>query len=315
MSDSKKYKYIFGPVPSRRLGRSLGVDIVGLKTCSQNCVYCQLGVNGVATTQRRAYVDVGMVAAELKDKLAGGVQADFITISGSGEPTLNTDIGLLIDQIKEMTDIPVAVITNGTLLDDPQVRADISRADAVMPSLDAGDEDGFRAMNCPHDSITFRSFVDGLVAFRSQYKGQIWLEVFFCEGINTSDEQVKKIANIINRVSPDKIQVNTAVRPTAEKSARAVSPGKLLELAEKLAPGAEVIASFQEEISSAGDKADAGRILDLLKRRPCSIEGMSLSLNVSSSSVRQVVEDLQSNGQITTEQKGGVAFYILVSSN
>ena len=166
MSDSKKYKYIFGPVPSRRLGRSLGVDIVGLKTCTQNCVYCQLGVNGVTTTERKAYVDVAIVAGEIKDKLAGGVQADFITISGSGEPTLNSDIGLLIDQIKEMTDIPVAVITNGTLLNDPQVRADISRADAVMSSLDAGDEDGFRAMNAPHDSVTFKSLVEGLVAFR-----------------------------------------------------------------------------------------------------------------------------------------------------
>jgi wyosine [tRNA(Phe)-imidazoG37] synthetase (radical SAM superfamily) len=135
-----KYQYVFGPVPSRRLGRSLGVDIVGLKTCTQNCVYCQLGVNGVTTTERKAYVDVSLVAAEVRDKLSSGVKADFITISGSGEPTLNSDIGVLIKEIKSMTDIPVAVITNGTLLNNPQVRKDISRADAVMPSLDGGDE-------------------------------------------------------------------------------------------------------------------------------------------------------------------------------
>jgi wyosine [tRNA(Phe)-imidazoG37] synthetase (radical SAM superfamily) len=311
MTNKKKYKFIFGPVPSRRLGRSLGVDIVGLKTCTQNCIYCQLGVNGVTTTQRKPYVDVAMVAAELKDKIDDGAQADFITISGSGEPTLNSDIGLLIDQIKEMTDIPVAVITNGTLLNDPQVRTDISRADAVMPSLDAGDEDGFRAMNCPHDSVTFRSLVDGLIAFRSQYKGQIWLEVFFCGGINASDEQVEKMSGIIDRIKPDKIQVNTAVRPTAEKSARAVTPAKLLELAKKLAPDAEVIASFPAKTSSADDKADADRILDLLRRRPCSIEGMSLSLNVTTASVEQAIETLQNNDLLATEEKGGVVFYLL----
>ncbi|MBW8015482.1 MAG: radical SAM protein [Planctomycetes bacterium] len=311
MTNNKKYKYIFGPVPSRRLGRSLGVDIVPLKTCSQNCIYCQLGVNAVTTIERKAYVDVALVAAELKDKLAGPVQADFITISGSGEPTLNSDIGRLIDQIKEMTDIPVAVITNGTLLNDWQVRADISRADAVMPSLDAGDEDTFRAMNCPHADLTLRSLVDGLMAMRKEYKGQIWLEVFFCDGVNTSDEQVAKIGRIIKGISPDKVQLNTAVRPTSDKSATVVSPEKLSAIAKKLGFNAEIIAGFPATAPEKLDKADSDRIVDLLKRRPCSIDDMVSSLNVSSSSVEEVVAALESKGLIKAEEKGGIVFYVL----
>lgn len=311
MANKKKYKYIFGPVPSRRLGRSLGVDIVGLKTCTQNCIYCQLGVNGVTTTERKAYVDVDLVAAELKDKLACGLEADFITISGSGEPTLNSDIGRLIDRIKAMTDIPVAVITNGTLLEDPKVRADVSRADAVMPSLDAGDDDTFRAMNCPHAGLTFKSLVDGLAAFRAEYKGQIWLEVFFCEGVNTSDEQVQKIARVIAGISPDKVQLNTAVRPTADKSAKAVSQEKLSAIAAKIGFGCEIIAGFPETAAHKAGNADVDRVADMLKRRPCSIKGMSQSLNVSGSSVEQAVASLESKGLVETEEKGGVVFYVL----
>lgn len=306
-----KYKYIFGPVPSRRLGRSLGVDIVGLKTCTQNCIYCQLGVNGVTTTDRRPYVDISLVAGELKDKLAAGLEADFITISGSGEPTLNSDIGLLIDQIKLMTDIPVAVITNGTLLNDPVVRDDISKADAVIPSLDAGDQEGFLAMNCPHTSLTFKGLVDGLAAFRDQYKGQIWIEVFFCEGINTSDDQVKKISSIIDRINPDKIQLNTSVRPTTEQCAKAVSQERLLEICKKLGPNAEIIASFPITMSAGLGNAQEDRIVDLLKRRPCTIEGMSSSLNVSSVSLQEVIAALLSKSLISTEDKAGELFYIL----
>jgi len=311
MTNKKKYKYIFGPVPSRRLGRSLGVDIVGLKTCTQNCIYCQLGVNGVTTTERKAYVDVDLVAAELKDKLVCGLEADFITISGSGEPTLNSDIGLLIDQIKEMTDIPVAVITNGTLLNDHQVREDISRADAVMPSLDAADDDTFRAINCPHASLTFKSLVDGLVAFRNEYKGQIWLEVFFCDGVNTSDEQIEKIGRVIAGISPDKVQLNTAVRPTADKMAKAVSQEKLSAIAAKIGFGCEIIAGFPKTAVQESGNADTDKIADMLKRRPCSIKGMSQSLNVSSSSVEQAVALLESKGLVETEQKGGIVFYVL----
>ena len=199
-----KYKYLFGPVPSRRLGRSLGVDIVPLKICSQNCIYCQLGVNAETTIDRRQYVDINEVLVELKSVVDEGLDADYITLTCSGEPTLNSRIGDLIDGIREITDIPIAILTNANLFFDPQVRAACCKADVVSPSLDAGDTESFKKMNRPHESINFDTFVEGLYKFRDEYKGQIWLEVFFCQGVNTDDEQVGKMREIIERIAPQR---------------------------------------------------------------------------------------------------------------
>ena len=166
-----KYKYLFGPVPSRRLGLSLGVDIVPLKTCSQNCIYCQLGMNGSQTTKRSEYVPVHAVLEELRQRLTEGLNADYITLSGSGEPTLHSKITSIIKGIKELTDIPVALITNGTLFTNPRVRAACLNADVVLPSLDAGDEQTFTKINRPHTDIKFVDFVDGLCKFRKSIGG------------------------------------------------------------------------------------------------------------------------------------------------
>ena len=211
-----KRKYLFGPVASRRLGRSLGVDIVPLKVCSQNCIYCQLGINADTTIDRREYVDIDEVLAELKSAVDDGLQADYITLTGSGEPTLNSRLGDIIDGIRKITEVPVAILTNANLFSDPQVRAACAKADVVSPSLDAGDAESFKKMNRPHESINFNTFVEGLCVFRQEYAGQIWLEVFFCQGVNTSDEQVEKMRAIIERIAPDRIQLNTSVRPTVD---------------------------------------------------------------------------------------------------
>ncbi len=243
---AKEKKYLFGPVPSRRLGRSLGVDIVPLKTCTQNCIYCQLGINSTQTLLRRPYVPIDAVLAELRQRIAEGLQADYITFSGSGEPTLNSQIGLFIDGIRQITNIPVAILTNGTLFTDPGVRADCAKADVVLPSLDAGDEQTFEKINRPHKDITFAAFVDGLCKFRAEFTGQIRLEVFFCEGINTTDDQIEKINTIIQQIAPDKVQLNTAVRPTADASAIRVDPDRLRAIAARLSPTPEVIADYSE---------------------------------------------------------------------
>ena len=306
-----KYKYLFGPVPSRRLGKSLGVDIVPLKTCTQNCVYCQLGVNGVTTTERKPYVDIDEVLDELKGRISEGLDADFITLSGSGEPTLNSDIGILIDKIKAMTDTPVAVITNGTMLGIPEAAADICKADAVLPSLDAGDQETFAEMNCPHTGITFEGLVEGLIKFREAFKGQIWLEVFFCEDINTSDEQVKKIKSVINRIRPDKVQLNTAVRPTADSRAKAVSPEKLTQIAEIIGNDAEVIASFPERAEDSRNEIDSETVLSMLRRRPCSIQDISSSLNAAPGKVRAIIEELLERAVIYPDIRDGRKFYKL----
>ena len=199
-------EYLYGPVPSRRLGRSLGVDIVPFKFCSLDCVYCQLGPTTEKTLLRSDFVPLEDVLTELKNKLADGLQADFITIGGSGEPTLNSRLGDIIDGIKKITDIPVAILTNGTLLDKQDVRADCAKADVVLPSLDAGDEQTFQKINRPHSELNVERLISGLCEFRKEYAGQIWLELFFIEGFNTDIEQIAKIKDAVSRIRPDKVQ-------------------------------------------------------------------------------------------------------------
>ncbi|HSV27867.1 MAG TPA: radical SAM protein [Sedimentisphaerales bacterium] len=300
-------KYIFGPVPSRRLGMSLGVDIVPFKTCTQNCIYCQLGTNAITTSERKPWVRIAEVLAELKAVLDEGTHADYITISGSGEPTLNSDLGQLVDGIKALSDIPVAIVTNGTLLVDPAVRADCCKADVIMPSLDAGDETAFRLINHPHRSITLRSLVDGLSSLRNEYSGRIWLEVFIVEGVNTSGEQLEKIRRLIGYIRPDKVHLNTAVRPTAEKGVAAVSPARLREIAGFFGPVAEVIADFSAAGHTRGAGADA--VAGMLRRRPCSLADICASTGLNSLEAVKIIEMLMGTGEVVSEIRGDVTFY------
>lgn len=302
-------KYLFGPVPSRRLGLSLGVDIVPLKTCTQNCVYCQLGVTGVLTLERRPYVPIEVVLSELKARIAGRLQADYITLSGSGEPTLNSEIAKLIDGIKEITRIPVAVLTNGTLFTNPAVRADCAKADVVLPSLDAGTEETFRKINCPHKDINFSAFVEGLCKFRAEYTGQIWLEVFFCDRLNTSDEEIEKIRVLIERISPDKVQLNTAVRPVADKSVVRAEPDRLAAIARLLGPNAEVIADFSGIESASDVEPNMEDILEMLKRRPCTLQDICNGLSIHRNEVLKYLAHLEAAGLITSRHAGDTVFF------
>jgi len=236
---SDKSQYLYGPVPSRRLGLSLGVDVIPFKTCTLDCIYCQLGKTTCKTLERKEYVPVGDVLAELKRLLDTGLQADYITIGGSGEPTLHSGLGRLIEGIKKITSIPVAILTNGTLFYLPEVRADCAAADVILPSLDAGDQQAFDTVNRPHEQITFDRLVDGLCALKNEYQGKIWLEVFCIDHFNTDSSQLAKIASAIKKIRPDKVHLNTAVRPTAEQGVEKIAPDKLQAIALQLAPTAK----------------------------------------------------------------------------
>ena len=310
---------MFGPVPSRRLGRSLGVDVVPRKVCTLDCIYCQVGRSTEITIERKEYVPIEAVVSELKNKIAEGLQVDFITISGSGEPTLNSRLGELIDEIKKITSIPVAVLTNGTLFFEASVRKDCSKADVVLPSLDAGDEATFQKINRPHRDISIEKLISGLCQFRQEYNGQIWLEVFFVEGINTADEQIAKIKEAIAKIKPDKVQLNTAVRPTADEGIRKVKAEKLQTIAEKLGDNAEVIADFlfrpyrksleKETIRQPDEKNKAETLFSVLKRRPCSVEDLCSGLGWHRNEVLKYIADLEQKGVIISEEKGGVLFF------
>jgi wyosine [tRNA(Phe)-imidazoG37] synthetase (radical SAM superfamily) len=305
---NKKEKYLFGPVPSRRLGLSLGVDIVPLKTCTQNCLYCQLGIDAPQTLERRAYAPIAEVIDEIRQRIASGLKADHITLSGSGEPTLHADLGRLIDAIRQMTPIPIAVITNGSLLWRQDVRADCAKADVVLPSLDAGDAETFQKINQPHPEIHFERFIDGLALFRKEYSGQIWLEVFICEDINTSELSLKNIGNILDRIKPDKIQLNTAVRPTAHSHIRPVSRLKMDQISLQLGHGAEVIADFPQEKSGL-PTCTIESVLELLMRRPCSLRDLCASLGAKEDFIQQILAKLIHLRQITSESRNGITYF------
>ncbi|MFA5251804.1 MAG: radical SAM protein [Phycisphaerae bacterium] len=306
---AEEKKYLYGPVPSRRLGRSLGVDIVPFKLCSLDCVYCQLGITTEKTLQRGDFIPIEAVLAELKDKLAAGLEADFITIGGSGEPTLHSRLGDLIKGIRKLTDIPVAILTNGTLLYKQDVRADCAKADVVLPSLDAGDEQTYRRVNRPHSGLNIEKLISGLCAFRDEFSGQIWLEVFLIEGFNTDNEQIAKIKAAIDRIRPDKVQLNTAVRPTAEPGIKALTAEKLQAIAEALGENCEVIADFSPARHAGNIEGKAEDVLSMLKRRPCSLSDISSALGISRDEVLKYITHFQQQGVIDSQQKDGVTFF------
>jgi len=306
---AEEKKYVYGPVPSRRLGLSLGIDIMPFKLCTLDCLYCQLAKTTQKTIERSDYVPVEAVLAELKKKLAQGLQADFITISGSGEPTLNSQLGELIDGIKKITNIPVAVLTNGTLLTDKSVRADCGRADVVLPSLDAGDEQTFRRINRPHRSISIEKLIAGLCKFRDEFTGRIWLEVFLLEGLNTDADQIAKIKAAIKQIRPDRVQLNTAVRPVAEPDAKRVDDEKLHAIAKELGQNCEVVADSPPKCSAAHFEYNAEDLLSILKRRPCSINDICSALGIARNQVVKYITHFQQQGVIDSEEKDGIIFF------
>jgi len=315
-----KEKYIYGPVPSRRLGLSLGVDIVPVKVCTLDCIYCQVGRTTEKTIERKEYVPVEPVLAELNNRIDNGLTADYVTISGSGEPTLNSRLGELIGKIKKITKIPVAILTNGTLLYRPDVRADCLGADVVLPSLDAGDEQTFQKIDRPHCDINIEKVVSGLVEFRKEYAGRIWLEVFIVDGVNTGDKQIAAIKRAVERIRPDKVQLNTAVRPTPEAGVGRVDADTLQRIARQLGAGAEVIADFSKVGIAELDKGSCEKsqnkqaeisetLLSMLKRRPCSLDDIFSAVDISRNEVLKYVSILEKQGRIYSAEKGGKVFF------
>jgi wyosine [tRNA(Phe)-imidazoG37] synthetase (radical SAM superfamily) len=302
-------RYIFGPVPSRRLGRSLGVDVVPFKLCPLDCIYCQLGRTTDKVMTRKDYVPIDEVIAELKQRLDEGIKADFVTISGSGEPTLHSKLGELIDRIRKVTQIPIAILTNSVLFDDPLVRADCCKADVVLPSLDAADQQTFERINRPCANISIENVISGLCEFRNEFSGQIWLEVFIVDRINTAPQQIANIHSAIMRIRPDKVQLNTAVRPTADSHITIITRDRLEQIASELGDKAEVIADFSVGLLDRHMARSAQDILDMLRRRPCSMEDICHGLEMPPNEVIKHIEILLNGGLIESVSRSGIVCY------
>jgi len=286
------------------------VDLVAYKTCSYDCVYCQLGRTTCKTTDRKEYVPVSEVLREVERKIESNVQADFITLSGSGEPTLHAGCGEIIQGIKKMTQIPVAVLTNGSLLWDPSVREDLLSADLVIPSLDAGESEIFIEVNQPDPSIDFNRMINGLIDFGASFKGQVWLEVFLLGGMTALEDEATKIAAQVQKIHLDRIQLNTVARPPAYDKALAVPEAEMSRLAKLFGDKAEVVADFGGVHEDKDFSVRREDVLDLLERRPCTLDDVSISLGIHRNEAVKHLNNLLKQSVVTAEQMGGKLFYV-----
>lgn len=299
---------LFGPVPSRRFGRSLGVDLTPFKTCCLDCVFCQLGRTTRKTAERMEYIPTGEVLTELDQWITRDGHADVITLAGSGEPTLHTGFGQVIEHLHQRCSLPVLLLTNGTLLHRPDVRAAAAQANRVKVSLSAWDEGSFCRINRPCSGLTFEGLLAGEIAFRKVFKGTLFVEVFLLQGINSEPDQVRRIAEFVKRIEPDRVQLNTAVRPPAEETAVPVSREQLSELAALFTPSAEIIAPFRAE-AAPDFQANEATILAMLQRRPCTAADIAGAFSMHPNEVAKYLGKLQETGKILDSRRGDMTYY------
>ena len=274
-------RYLYGPVPSRRLGLSLGVDVVPRKTCTYDCIYCQLGRTTNKTVKREEYVSAQSIIRELEEFFGHtDTHVDYVPFSGSGEPTLNSGIGVIIGEIKKMTSIPVAVITNGSLLFMDEVKGDLSQADLVVPSLDAVSRTVYETINRPEISLEIDRVIQGLVDFKKQFQGQVWIEILYCRGINDDPSEVARMKAVLERINPDRIQLNTVYRPPAEDFASPLTAERLREIQESFGVKASIITPYRGDRALRRQDEVEARIIDALTRRPLTAEDMAEMLGL-----------------------------------
>ena len=303
-------KHLFGPVPSRRLGRSLGIDVIPYKTCTFDCVYCECGATTNKTCSRREFFPL----SELLDELEEGLSAmrskpDVITLSGAGEPTLYERTGELIREAKRLSGLPVAVITNSSLLDRPEVREELLESDILLPSLDTAVEETFRLMNRPHPDCGLTSIIDGLETLLGRYGGTVLFEILFLDGFNTDEENLARLKEVTDRMPPHKIQINTAVRPGTEREIAPLAPSALENIAARFGPRAEVIAGVRAEAAGREDRAVRETIIAMLRRRPCTPRDISTSLGIPVPETAKILEQLVREGTLSAERHGEALFY------
>lgn len=307
------HRHLFGPVASRRLGFSLGVDLVPYKTCTFNCVYCECGPTTCLTLNRSEYIKGREVISELEDLLAHPPPIDHITFSGSGEPTLSTAIGDVIAYLNRLKiHYPTAVLTNGSLLWQSEVREEIRDADLVLPTLTTVHEETFRRIHRAHPALSIRKILEGLVLFRRAFRGEIWLEVFLVPPLNTSREELEGLQSAIERISPERVQLNTLDRPCAEAWVRPASEDEMAEakkildfeptdiLTRGTLPRHAEYASFAYEM-----------MRETLLRRPCTVEDLVNITGLHGGEVAKVLDGLREEGVLEARSVEGRIFYLL----
>ena len=269
----KNFKFVYGPVPSRRFGRSLGVNPIPLKTCNYSCVYCQLGRTKNFTNQRRSFFKKDLILSEIKEMVRMFKdEIDYITFVGEGEPLLSKDIGYLIQKVREFTDIKTALITNGALLMHKEVRNEVLPFHVISPTLDAGTERVFKLINRPFEGIQFEKVVDGFINLRKEYDGEIWIEIMLVKDLNDNEEELKKIQAILDKISPNRVYVNVPIRPPAESWVK-IPDKEGIEMAKRILKNA-IFINIEEHGSFEGRefKSPEEAILFLTRRHPMRLD-------------------------------------------
>lgn len=306
------YKYLFGPVPSRRLGISLGVDLVPRKVCSLDCVYCEVGKTTKLTTDKKEYISLDKIKKELTDYFNSNPDPDYITFSGYGEPTLNLRMGDIMQFIKQMKPhIPMAVLTNGTLLNHKEVRDTLLMADLILPSLDAATKGGFEKINRPDPSLDIHEIIQGLIDFSAEYKGKIWLEVFILPDYNTNEQELLALKAAIQKINPTSVQLNTLDRPGTMDGLRGATVDELEKVKDFWnLPNVEIIAAVAKRESSTAYRKDvATAILETIDRRPCTLEDLHTILGLHVNEINKYLGVLQEGNKIEIVKQERGNFY------
>lgn len=300
--------YIFGPVPSRRLGLSLGVDLIPPKTCSYDCLYCQIGKTTCKTIEPKAYVPMEAVIAELEETLAK-VTPDYVTFSGSGEPTLHVEIDRAIAYVKEKTGARVAVLTNGSLLYRPEVRERLLKADMVMPTLSTVREETFRAIHQPHDNLSLTGIIEGLRSLRKSYRGQLFIEVMLLAGFNEGEEEIEALKRMILEIAPDRVQLNTVVRPPADPKAIPLDRKKLEDIKSVFGECAEIVATAPIKEKQHLQVPLSAAVLEMARRRPVTVEDVAGALGTPLREADETVKALVNKGDLRRQTHIGKDYY------
>lgn len=308
-----RWRHLFGPVPSRRLGVSLGIDLTPERSCTLNCVYCECGRTEELTLARRAYVPTEEVIAELRAYLSEGPALDSITFSGSGEPTMHTGIGEIIAMLRaEYPQYAVTVLTNSSLLHLAEVRAALLPATRVVPSLDAVSDGAFLKINRPVKGLTNAMVLEGLRRFASEYRGELWLEVFLVPGVNDSDEELALLRAEVDRLGATRVQINTLDRPGAVSWITPASSARLHHAAAMLGPRAEVVSRHGAGGAAAvvGDDELRARILATVLVRPSTVDDLVEAMGAARDAVTGVLDDLLGEERVITRREDRGVFYV-----
>ncbi len=306
---------VFGPVPSRRLGRSLGIDVIPPKTCSYDCLYCESGRTTCLTLNRQVFVPPERVIRDLQVHFAAHPPGDteILTLSSAGEPTLYAALGELLEMIKKsFPDLPLAVLTNGSLLWDPSVRKDLSRADLVIPSLDAVSPSVFRKVSRPHQDLTIDTVLEGLRAFRKEYRGRFNLEVLLVARVNDHPAELREMARVIEALNPDSVELNTVARPPAFPGVAGLSQAAMEEAQSHFPfPRTHIVGTYRGSSFARPEEHLEQRILELVGRRPCSLLEMAHSLSVAVPQMERTVQRLLESRRLETYPHGDALYYCL----